>query len=49
MKLRFCNPSDTLKKKLVAFGHGPMWSLPEDMNLETAKALVNEHITNQIV
>lgn len=48
MKLRFCNPSDKLKSELVAFGHGPMWGVPDDMSLEDVTTLINEHIANQL-
>lgn len=48
MKLRFCNPSDKLKAELVSFGHGPMWTIPDDMSLSDATTLMNEHIANQL-
>jgi len=48
MKLRFCNPSESLKKELVSYGKGPMWTVPDDMNLADVKVLMNEHIANQL-
>lgn len=47
MKLRFCNPSDKLKNELISFGKGPMWTVPDDMELSDVKTLMNEHIANQ--
>lgn len=48
MKLRFCNPSEAMKTKLVSIGKGPQWCVPDDMTLAEVKKLMNAHIADQL-
>ena len=46
MKLRICNPSDSLKKELTPVGH--QFIVPEEMSLDDVKTVMNKHIANQL-
>lgn len=49
MKLRFCNPSDKLRSELIAYGHGPLWTVADELAVEDVKSLMNKHIANQLI
>jgi len=45
LKLRFCNPSEELKKKLVDGGAG-RWFAPENLSVREVTALIDQHAKN---